>query len=149
MKKLNEAKSLKELQKLGLVSETKQLTHGVGWSYLVLRPDYQLGGFLFRSLGCSEQELSKLEVQKMLFPHLFILEPEAFSGEIYRAIGTNAFKRAKEFLLKTPVLHDSQYCCIASNWDWECDNDGGCWITFDCFVSAAEADKVVRRYELG
>lgn len=63
----NKALTLTELQNRGLVSQAPQLVHGVGWSYLPLRPDYQLGGHSFRPPGYSTQELESPQTQQMLF----------------------------------------------------------------------------------
>lgn len=59
--------TLEQLQAKGWVTNTRQLVHGVGWSYLPLRPDYQLGGHSFKPPGYSQEELENPQTQQMLF----------------------------------------------------------------------------------
>lgn len=59
--------SLKELQARGWVSQTPQLSHGIGWGYKILQYNAMFGCMAFSSSIWSQKELTNPETQKQLF----------------------------------------------------------------------------------
>jgi hypothetical protein len=59
--------TLPELQARGWVTQTQQLSHGIGWGYKILRFNGQLGCMAFSSQVYSQEELENEQNQAELF----------------------------------------------------------------------------------
>lgn len=71
------ALTLQQLQSKGWITQTLQLSHGIGWGYRILKYNAQLGCMAFSSSIYSQAELENEQNQINLFSKLMEDENES------------------------------------------------------------------------